>query len=391
MKALSGIRVLDLSRVLAGPYCTMVLGDLGAEIVKVEQPGTGDDSRAFGPFVKKESAYFMSLNRGKKSITLNLKDEKDREIFIELVKKSDVLVENYRPGTMEKLGFGYEDLKKINPQLIYSAISGFGHSGPYSKRPAYDMIVQAMGGLMSITGQPNQSPVRVGTSIGDITAGIFGAIGILAAINARHETGKGQKVDVSMFDCQLAILENATARYLLTGAVPQPMGSRHPSIAPFEAYPTKDYYIIISAGNDALWEKLCGVLGTPEYVTDPRFATNAARVENVEELYKIIHEISVTKTTAEWMETLDKAGLPVGPINTIDKVVADPQIIARDMIVEVDHPVAGKMKIAGNPIKLSDTPGEVKYAAPTLGQHTDEILKDLLAWSPDQISAYHNK
>ena len=389
MKALSGIRVLDLSRVLAGPYCTMVLGDLGAEIVKVEQPGIGDDSRAFGPFIEKESAYFMSLNRGKKSITLNLKDEKDREIFIELVKKSDVLVENYRPGTMEKLGFGYEELKKINPQLIYSAISGFGHSGPYSKRPAYDMIVQAMGGLMSITGQPNQAPVRVGTSIGDITAGIFGAIGILAAVNARYETGKGQKVDVSMFDCQLAILENATARYLLTGDVPQPMGSRHPSIAPFEAYPTKDYYIIISAGNDALWEKLCGVLGTPEYVTDPRFATNAARVENVEALYKIIHENIVTKTTAEWMETLDKAGLPVGPINTIDKVVSDPQIIARDMIVEVEHPVAGKMKIAGNPIKLSDTPGEVKYPAPTLGQHTDEILKDLLDWSPEQISDYH--
>ena len=389
MKALEGLRVLDLSRVLAGPFSTMVLGDLGAEIIKIEQPGVGDDSRAFGPFIGEESSYFMSLNRGKKSITLNLKDDADRAIFIDLVKESDIVVENYRPGTMAKLGFEYEDLKKVNPRIIYAAISGFGHSGPYSTRPAYDMIVQAMGGIMSITGEPGQAPVRVGSSIGDITAGIFGTVGILAAVEARHTTGEGQKVDVAMLDCQVAILENAIARYLVNGEVPVPLGSRHPSITPFQAFPTKDYYVIMSAGNDALWAKLCNVMGTPELINDPKFATNRDRNDNVVELSEIISKISVTKTTAEWMDVLEKGGLPVGPINTVDKVVHDPQIEARNMIVEVEHPVAGKMKFAGNPIKLSATPGEVTVPAPTLGQHTDEILKDLLGWSEDQIGVYN--
>ena len=389
MKALEGLRVLDLSRVLAGPFSTMVLGDLGAEIIKIEQPGVGDDSRAFGPFIGEESSYFMSLNRGKKSITLNLKDDADRAVFIDLVKESDIVVENYRPGTMAKLGFEYEDLKKVNPRIIYAAISGFGHSGPYSTRPAYDMIVQAMGGIMSITGEPGQAPVRVGSSIGDITAGIFGTVGILAAVEARHTTGEGQKVDVAMLDCQVAILENAIARYLVNGEVPVPLGSRHPSITPFQAFPTKDYYVIMSAGNDALWAKLCNVMGTPELINDPKFATNRDRNDNVVELSEIISKISVTKTTAEWMDVLEKGGLPVGPINTFDKVVHDPQIEARNMIVEVEHPVAGKMKFAGNPIKLSATPGEVTVPAPTLGQHTDEILKDLLGWSEDQIVVYN--
>ena len=383
MKALEGLRVLDLSRVLAGPFSTMVLGDLGAEIIKIEQPGVGDDSRAFGPFIGEESSYFMSLNRGKKSITLNLKDDADRAVFIDLVKESDIVVENYRPGTMAKLGFEYEDLKKVNPRIIYAAISGFGHSGPYSTRPAYDMIVQAMGGIMSITGEPGQAPVRVGSSIGDIT------VGILAAVEARHTTGEGQKVDVAMLDCQVAILENAIARYLVNGEVPVPLGSRHPSITPFQAFPTKDYYVIMSAGNDALWAKLCNVMGTPELINDPKFATNRDRNDNVVELSEIISKISVTKTTAEWMDVLEKGGLPVGPINTVDKVVHDPQIEARNMIVEVEHPVAGKMKFAGNPIKLSATPGEVTVPAPTLGQHTDEILKDLLGWSEDQIGVYN--
>ena len=389
MKALEGLRVLDLSRVLAGPFSTMVLGDLGAEIIKIEQPGVGDDSRAFGPFIGEESSYFMSLNRGKKSITLNLKDDADRAVFIDLVKESDIVVENYRPGTMAKLGFEYEDLKKVNPRIIYAAISGFGHSGPYSTRPAYDMIVQAMGGIMSITGEPGQAPVRVGSSIGDITAGIFGTVGILAAVEARHTTGEGQKVDVAMLDCQVAILENAIARYLVNGEVPVPLGSRHPSITPFQAFPTKDYYVTMSAGNDALWAKLCNVMGTPELINDPKFATNRDRNDNVVELSEIISKISVTKTTAEWMDVLEKGGLPVGPINTVDKVVHDPQIEARNMIVEVEHPVAGKMKFAGNPIKLSATPGEVTVPAPTLGQHTDEILKDLLGWSEDQIGVYN--
>lgn len=387
-KALEGLRVLDLSRVLAGPYCTMILADLGAEVIKIEPPGEGDDSRAFAPFIGNESAYFMSLNRGKKSIVLNLKDEKDKAAFLELVGIADVLVENYRPGTMEKLGLGYEALRDINARLVYAAISGFGHTGPYSQRPAYDMIVQAMGGIMSITGEPNRPPTRVGTSVGDITAALFGTIGIMTALNVRNESGKGQKVDVGMLDCQVAILENAIARYEVTGQAPKPMGSRHPSIAPFEAYPTQDYFVIIPAGNDALWGKLCNILGIPQYIDDPRFKTNRDRVANVDHLYELLGEITKTKTTTEWMEILESGGVPVGPINTIDKVVEDPQVLAREMIVEISHPVAGPMKIAGNPIKLSDTPGKVSEPAPLLGQHTEWVLREVLGWDEATTAAF---
>ena len=390
-KPLEGLRVLDLSRVLAGPYCTMILADLGAEVIKIEPPGEGDDSRAFAPFIGNESAYFMSLNRGKKSIVLNLKNEKDKAAFLELVRIADVLVENYRPGTMEKLGLGYEELREINPRLVYAAISGFGHTGPYSQRPAYDMIVQAMGGIMSITGEPNRPPTRVGTSVGDITAALFGTIGILTALNVRNTDGTGQKVDIGMLDCQVAILENAVARYEVTGQAPKPMGSRHPSIAPFEAYPTKDYFVIIPAGNDTLWAKLCNILGITQYIDDPRFKTNRDRVANVEILYDLLGEVTKTRTTDEWMDILETGGVPVGPINTIDKVVADPQVLAREMIVEITHPVAGPMKIAGNPIKLSDTPGKVSEPAPLLGQHTDWVLRDVLGWDDERIAAYKSE
>lgn len=390
-KPLERLRVLDLSRVLAGPYCTMILADLGAEVIKIEPPGEGDDSRAFAPFIGNESAYFMSLNRGKKSIVLNLKNEKDKAAFLELVRIADVLVENYRPGTMEKLGLGYEELREINPRLVYAAISGFGHTGPYSQRPAYDMIVQAMGGIMSITGEPNRPPTRVGTSVGDITAALFGTIGILTALNVRNTDGTGQKVDIGMLDCQVAILENAIARYEVTGQAPKPMGSRHPSIAPFEAYPTKDYFVIIPAGNDTLWAKLCNILGITQYIDDPRFKTNRDRVANVEILYDLLGEVTKTRTTDEWMDILETGGVPVGPINTIDKVVADPQVLAREMIVEITHPVAGPMKIAGNPIKLSDTPGKVSEPAPLLGQHTDWVLRDVLGWDDERIAAYKSE
>ena len=390
-KPLERLRVLDLSRVLAGPYCTMILADLGAEVIKIEPPGEGDDSRAFAPFIGNESAYFMSLNRGKKSIVLNLKNEKDKAAFLELVRIADVLVENYRPGTMEKLGLGYEELREINPRLVYAAISGFGHTGPYSQRPAYDMIVQAMGGIMSITGEPNRPPTRVGTSVGDITAALFGTIGILTALNVRNTDGTGQKVDIGMLDRQVAILENAIARYEVTGQAPKPMGSRHPSIAPFEAYPTKDYFVIIPAGNDTLWAKLCNILGITQYIDDPRFKTNRDRVANVEILYDLLGEVTKTRTTDEWMDILETGGVPVGPINTIDKVVADPQVLAREMIVEITHPVAGPMKIAGNPIKLSDTPGKVSEPAPLLGQHTDWVLRDVLGWDDERIAAYKSE
>ncbi|NBJ17065.1 MAG: CoA transferase [Dehalobacter sp. 4CP] len=388
MKPLEGIRVLDLSRVLAGPYCTMLLADMGAEIVKIERPGEGDDARAFSPFIGEESAYFMSINRGKKSVVLDFKKEEDMKIFWELIKESDIIVENFRPGTMEKLGMGYEDIKLANPKIIYAGISGFGHTGPYSKRAAYDMLAQAMSGLMSITGEPGGPPVRVGTSIGDITAALFGTIGILLALNVRNKTGLGQKVDVAMLDSQVAILENAIARYEVTGKVPGPIGTRHPSIAPFQGFPTKDYYVIIPCGNDALWEKFCRVLGMDDFRNDPRFKTNKDRIEHVDELEEIIASITKTKTTDQWVDLLNEAGHPVGVINTVDKVVNDPQINARDMIVELEHSKAGKIRVAGNPIKLSLTPGEVSKPSPILGEHTREILKNVLGWSEERINKH---
>ncbi|SDY76541.1 CoA:oxalate CoA-transferase [Proteiniborus ethanoligenes] len=389
--ALDNIKVLDLTRVLAGPYATMILGDLGADIIKIEMPGTGDDSRAFGPYVKDESAYFMSLNRNKRSITLNLKSEKGKETFLEMVKKADVVVENFRPGTMEKLGLGYDYLSQVNPKIIYAASSGFGHTGPYSQRAAYDSVVQAMGGIMSITGEKGGKPVRVGSSIADINSGLFTAIGILAALNNRHETGKGQKVDVAMLDSLVAILENAVARYVVTGEAPKPGGNRHPSIVPFEPFDTKNGEVVVAAGNDVLWAKFCEVLGKEELINDERFATNPLRNENYDQLRPLIAEPMKEKTTEEWLEILDKAGVPNGPINTIDKVLQDPQVIAREMIVEVEHPVAGNLKMPGVPIKLSDTPGSVRTPAPLLGQHTEEILKELLGYDDEKIQSLRDE
>ncbi|MFZ5967563.1 MAG: CaiB/BaiF CoA transferase family protein [Bacillota bacterium] len=384
-QALEGIKVLDLTRVLAGPYATMVMADMGADIIKIEAPGVGDDSRQFGPYVGNESAYFMSLNRNKRSIVLNLKEEKAKDLFREMVKKADVVVENFRPGTMEKLGLGYEELKKINPKIIYAACSGFGHSGPYSKRAAYDAVVQAMGGIMSITGEKGGKPTRVGPSIGDITAGLFSAIGILAAINYRNNTGTGQKVDVAMLDCQVAILENAIARYVVTGQAPKPAGNRHSSITPFEPFETADGEIMIAAGNDALFVKLCEVLNTTGWIEDERFKTNPLRTKNVEELVPLINALTKEKTTKEWQDILDKAGVPNGPINTVDKVLEDPQVLARQMITEIEHPVAGKLKMPGVPIKMSETQGSVRRPAPLLGQHTEEILQQMLGMSSEEI------
>lgn len=390
-QALDNIKVLDLTRVLAGPYATMILGDLGADIIKIEMPGTGDDSRAFGPYVKDESAYFMSLNRNKRSITLNLKNQKGKETFIEMVKKADVVVENFRPGTMEKLGLGYDYLSQVNPKIIYAASSGFGHTGPYSKRAAYDSVVQAMGGIMSITGEKGGKPVRVGSSIADINSGLFTAIGILAALNNRHETGKGQKVDVAMLDSLVAILENAIARYVVTGEAPKPGGNRHPSIVPFEPFETKNGEVVVAAGNDVLWAKFCEVLGKEKLINDERFATNPLRNKNYDELRPLIAEPMKEKTTEEWLEILDKVGVPNGPINTIDKVLQDPQVLAREMVVEIEHPTAGHLKMPGVPIKLSDTPGSVRTPAPLLGQHTEEILKELLGYDDEKIQSLRDE
>lgn len=388
MKPLEGIRVLDLTRVLAGPFSTMMLADYGAEVIKIEPPKVGDDSRAFGPYQAGESAYFMSLNRNKKSIELNFKNPEHVEVFKQLLPQFDVVVENYRPGTMEKFGLGYDVLREIKPDLIYAACSGFGDSGPYRLKPAYDVVVQAMGGVVSITGPEGSSGYRIGASLGDVTAGIFTSYGIMMALFHRQNTGEGQKIDVSMLDCQVAVLENAIARYVVSGEIPRPLGNRHPSITPFSAYTSADGSVIIGAGNDRLWNKLCEVLEAPQLLTDPRFLTNPDRTAHADELGEIINEICKTKTTQEWVDLLEEAGVPVAPINTIDKVVNDPQINSREMIVEVEHPTAGHLKMAGVPVKMSLTPGSVDAPAPILGQHTAEVLQQYLGWDAEAAAAF---
>lgn len=390
-KPLEGLVVLDMTRVLAGPYTGMILADMGADVLKIEALGHGDDSRAFGPFVNGESAYYMSLNRGKRSMTLNLKSENGKEILKELVKKADVLLENFRGGTMDKLGLGYDVLKEINPKLIYSACTGFGMTGPYKTDPAYDVIVQGMGGVMSITGEAGGEPMKCGASIGDITAGLFSAIGVMIALYNRDKTGKGQLVDVSMLDCQVAILENAISRYTNAGVIPKPIGNRHSSITPFQALKTSDGYVIIAVGNDKLWEKFCGLIERPDLFADERYKTNPLRTQNVETLSVELTKTFVTKTTDEWLALIKNAGIPVGPINDVSRVIRDPAVIARDMIVTTKHPVAGEVKMAGVPIKLSDTPGSVDAPAPTLGQHTVELLKEYLGYDDEKIKALYDE
>ncbi len=382
---LDGIKVLDLTRVLAGPYTTMILSDLGAEVIKIEQPGIGDESRNFGPFKNGFSLYFMSVNRGKRSVTLNLKTERGKTIFKQLVKQSDILVENFRPGTMKKFGLDYEALAAEHPSLIYAACSGFGQTGPFAQQGAYDMIIQGMGGIISITGEPDGPPVRVGTSISDITAALFTTIGILSALHHRNNTGKGQLVDVAMLDSLVAVLENAIVRYFATDEIPKPLGSRHPAITPFEAFESADGHVIIAIGNDVLWAKFCEHVDRKNLISDPRFSSNAERTANHSELFPILSEIMRQRTTDEWIRALEKIGVPCGPINTIDKVVSHPQVQAREMITQVVHQVTGAVEVPGVPIKLSDTPGDVDAPAPGLGEHTDDILTDMLKMSSDEM------
>ena len=374
---LKNLLVLDLTRVLVGPYCTMMLSDLGARVIKVEAPEVGDDSRKFGPFIEDYSAYFMSLNRGKESIALNLKNKDDKKIFDKILAKADILVENFKPGTLEKWGYGWKDICKKYPRLIYASASGFGQTGPLKELPAYDMVVQGMGGLMSVTGQPNSEPTRVGTSIGDITAGLFTTVGINAALYDREKTGKGTFIDVSMLDCQIAILENAIARYLAKNEIPKPMGSRHPSIAPFEAFKTKDSHIIIAAGNEKLFEKLCNVLNIPEISKDPKFNTNSLRSENMDDLKKILEDKLIVKSTNEWVSEMEKEKIPCGPIFNIKEAVENPQVKARNMIVKAHHKVIGDFKLAGNPINMSNYKDEITRGnIPDLDEHRKKILKE---------------
>ncbi len=375
---LSGIVVIDLSRVLAGPFASMILADLGARVIKVESPGNGDDSRSYPPMKNGVSAYFASVNRGKESICLNLKDESDKEILHKLLAKADVIVENFRPGVMERLGFGWEDLHAKYPRLIYAAASGFGHTGPYSKRAAYDMVVQAMGGIMSITGCGDGEPVRVGTSLGDLTAGLYTALGIVTALFNRIQSGEGVKVDIGMLDCQVAFLENAIARFTSSGEIPKPLGARHPSIAPFGAFKTLDSHIIIAAGNDTLFASLVDTLGLSPLKVDEKYSTNPARVANVEELKAELEKALASKSTSEWLEIINGAGVPCAPINTVKDVVEDPHVNARNMIIETHDPVAGIIKMAGNPVKLSgfEDPA-VRPTAPALDGDRQQILNQL--------------
>jgi CoA:oxalate CoA-transferase len=374
-RLLQGVTIVDLSRVLAGPYCTMILAQLGARIIKVEIPGTGDDSRAFGPFANGKSLYFSSINCNKESIALNLKQPADREIFEKLLAKADVLVENYRPGTMEKLGYGWPSLHEKFPRLIYGAASGFGDTGPYSKRAAYDMVVQGLGGIISMTGYPGGRPVRVGVSVGDMVAGLYLSIGLNAALYRRSVTGAGDKIDVAMFDCQVQFLEDAVTNYAKTGDIAGPLGTRHPSIVPFQAYKAKDGYVIIAAGNDHLYNLMCTAVQRPDLSTDPRFTSNELRHENVDALEEALEVTLLTKTVAEWLEALDAAGVPAAPINDVAHVVADPQVAARNMIVAVNDPVIGEIKVSGSPIKVFGAEERLNYAPPPeVDQHRAEIL-----------------
>jgi CoA:oxalate CoA-transferase len=343
---LGGAVILDLSRILAGPYCTLLLHELGARVIKVEPPG-GDDSRAYGPFADGESLYFAAINRGKESICLDLKQASDQAILARLIAHADVLVENFRPGTMEKLGLGWETLHARYPRLIYAAASGFGHTGPDSKKPAYDMIVQGLGGIMSVTGHPGQKPARIGVSIGDLGAGIYTALGIASALYHRERTGEAVKVDVSMLDCQLSLMENPAMRYFATGAVPGPMGGRHATITPFAIFETADKPIVIAAGNDALFAKMCVALGHPEWAADPLFSTNDARRMLAGELAGMIETVLAQHGCAHWMTVMEAAGVPAGPINTVADALAHPQVAARRMVVE-----AGGVRMVGNPVKI---------------------------------------
>lgn len=391
MKPLENITVIDLTRILSGPYCTMILADFGARVIKIEVPGQGDESRLLGPHINNESGYFMSVNRGKESVTMDLRTAEGQKLLQEMVKKADVLIENYRPGTMDKWGLGYEEIKAINPRLIYASISGFGHSGPYMKSAAYDIVVQGMSGIMSITGQQDGVPTRVGTSIGDIVPGLFTTVGIMMALYSRTFTGEGQRLDIAMFDSLVAILENALIRYQATKEVPAPIGNRHPAITPFDSFSTKDGYIIVAAGNPKLFEKLCEILQLPELLSDPRFNDPHVRHLNQKELKPILEQAFSRHTQVEARALLSKAGIPCSPINTVDKIVTDPQVAARNMLVDVEHPIAGILKLAGIPIKMSLTPGEIHAPAPLLGQHTEAVLSGLLGLTKDEINGLRER
>jgi len=384
---LADLLVLDLSRVLAGPFATMLLADLGAEVIKVERPGKGDDTRQWGPpWAGGESAYYLSTNRNKKSITLNLKSEQGRQIVRQLAQKADVLVENWRVGTMEEWGLGYETLKALNPGLIYCAITGYGQTGPHRDRPGYDFIIQAEGGIMSITGPVEGPPMKVGVAIVDLTAGMFANISILAALHERARSGQGQYVDIGLLDSQVTWLANVASNYLISGERPGRYGNAHPNIVPYEPFPTSDGWIAVGVGNDRQWQRLCELAGWDDLAADARFSTNPQRVEHRQILVPVLQQRFRTRSSTEWHEALLAAGIPCGPINAIDQVFADAQVLARDMLVELPHPTAGTVRLTGSPLKLSRTPVRIEEPPPLLGQHTEEVLNRHLGYTEAEIS-----
>ncbi len=373
---LEGVVVLDVTQVMAGPFCTLLLADMGADVIKIEKPQGGDDSRAMGPpFVHGESAAFLAMNRNKRSVALNLKSVEGREVFRLLARRSDILVENFRPGTMEKLDLHYESIGKINPSIIYCSVSGFGQTGPYRSRGGFDLVAQGMSGLISVTGHPGAPATKVGVPISDLNAGIYAAYGVLAAHVHRLKTGEGQNVDISLLEGAIAYTFWESAIYFATGEIPQPMGSAHRLNAPYQVFRTKDGAISIGAANQSTWGKLCEVLGRWDLREDVRFLTNADRVRHYQELAKTLHPVFLQRTTADWLSTLEPAGVPAGPIYNMAQVFGDPHVRDRNMVVETEHPVAGKTKNLGIPVKLSLTPGRIRHPAPLLGQHTDEVLR----------------
>ena len=387
---LNGVRVLDLSRVLAGPYCTMLLGDLGADIIKIEAPGQGDDTRHWGPpfAAGGESAYFLCINRNKRSMTLNLKSEQGLEILRELIRQSDILVENFRVDTLERWGLSYAALQELHPGLIYCTITGYGYTGPYRQLPGYDFIIQAQGGLMSITGPEDGEPYKVGVAIADITAGLFACNAILAALFEHQRSGKGQRIDISLLDSQIAWLANVGSNFLVSGETPRRYGNAHANIVPYQTFKASDGYFALAVGNDSQWRQFCEKIGRGEWAEDVRFCTNASRVNNREVLIPLLNGLFAQSAISHWLTLLESIGVPCGPINTIDQVLANPQVQARQMVIDVTHPSAGTVKLVASPLKIPTAPPVVRFPPPMLGEHSHQILHDLLGYSNQRIEDF---
>jgi crotonobetainyl-CoA:carnitine CoA-transferase CaiB-like acyl-CoA transferase len=382
------VRIVDLTQMLAGPYGSMLMADLGAEVIKIEEPQRGDPTRQIGPpFVKGESGYFLGINRNKRSVALDLRRAAGRQVLYDLVKISDVVFNSFRPGTMEKLGCGYEILKEVNPRIIYCSLTGFGETGPYRDRPAFDLSIQAISGAMSITGEPGHPPVRMGIPIGDLGGSLFCAFAISAALYAREKTGVGRRIDISLMDCLISLLTYVGQYHLINGEVPDPIGSAHQSVVPYQAFAAKDIYIVVAVFVEKFWRSFCTVLDIDELVNDPRFADNDRRREHREELIPILEEIFLTKPGDEWLSLLSEAGVPCSAINTLDRVFADAQVVARDMVVNVDHPEVGRLRSIGNPVKASPQADRPPRPAPLHAQHTEEVLSDLLGYSRQRVAS----